>query len=62
MPVYEYKCTNEECNHKWDLEQKMTDDKITECPKCKKETAKRLISMGTTFHCKGPGWFNSGGY
>ena len=61
MPLYEYKCTDEECDHKWEVEQRMADDSLIDCPECKKETAKRLISLGT-FHCKGQGWFNSGGY
>ena len=60
MPVYEYKCTD--CDHKWEKEQRITEDAIKSCPKCNKETAKRLISNGGSFHLKGGGWFNSGGY
>ena len=61
MPMYEYKCENKVCEHKWEIEQKISDDKIIQCPECKKETAERLISLGN-FHCKGPGWFGTGGY
>lgn len=57
--TYEYKCKN--CNHTWEEKQRITDDPITQCPKCKKETAQRLISK-SNFVLKGSGWFNSGGY
>jgi putative FmdB family regulatory protein len=54
MPVYEYEC--EECKHLWEENQKMNDPKITICPKCKKESAKRLISGGTGFILVGGCW------
>ena len=56
MPTYEYKCANDKCNHTWDIIQKMTDEAIKTCPKCKKEMAKRLISGGVGFSLKGTGW------
>jgi len=59
MPVYEYKCSS--CEHTWEEQQVITDDPIEECPECKKDTAKRLISGGS-FILKGSGWFGSGGY
>lgn len=62
MTTYEYKCSNTECNHEWESEQKMSEDAIKICPKCKCETAVRLISGGTGFQLKGQGWFKSGGY
>ena len=61
MPTYEYKCTSEACDHHWEEDQKMNDPKSTICPKCKEETAQRLISR-SSFVLKGSGWFNSGGY
>jgi len=54
MAIYEYSCEN--CNHNWEEEQKMSDPKISICPQCKKETAKRLISGGTSFILSGGGW------
>jgi len=54
MAFYDYECTD--CKHTWEEEQKMTAPKITICPKCKKETAKRLISGGTSFILSGSGW------
>lgn len=58
--TYEYCCTN--CNHQWEQEQKINDPKITICPKCGTESAKRLISGGQGFQLVGNGWFKSGGY
>lgn len=55
MPTYEYACENEKCQHKWDEVQKITENALTECPVCKEQTAKRLIS-GSAFHLKGGGW------
>ena len=58
MAIYEYVCTNEECEHEWEAEQRMSDDALTECPECGKETAKRLISRSTSFALKGGGWYS----
>jgi len=60
MITYEYKC--KDCEHCWQEMQKISDDTITICPECEKETAQRLISKGNGFVLKGSGWFNSGGY
>ena len=37
----------------------MTDTPSTECPKCRQNTAKRLISL-SSFALKGGGWASSG--
>lgn len=58
--TYEYKCT--ECGHKWEEQQKISDDPLTKCPECEEESAVRLVSGGQGFVLKGQGWFNSGGY
>ncbi len=60
--TYEYGCENEACCHTWEAEQKITEAALTECPKCHKQTAKRLISGGTGFSLRGEGWFKTGGY
>lgn len=60
--TYEYQCTNGSCKHSWEAEQKITANALKKCPKCKKSSAKRLISGGGGFELKGAGWFNSGGY
>jgi putative FmdB family regulatory protein len=53
MPTYEYECTS--CKHCWEIDQSIKDNPISECPKCKKETAKRLIGS-TSFILSGQGW------
>jgi putative FmdB family regulatory protein len=58
--TYEYRCIA--CGYKWEAEQKITEEPLKECPECKKETAKRLVSGGQGFQLKGSGWFKSGGY
>lgn len=58
MPTYEYTCTN--CKHNWEMEAKITDKPQTKCPKCKKKTAKRLVSGGLGFELKGGGWAKEG--
>lgn len=52
--TYDYDCTN--CGHEWEVEQKITEKPLTTCPKCGKETARRLISGGQGFQLKGGGW------
>jgi len=56
--IYEYTCTD--CKHNWEFEQKITADAEKICPKCGKETAKRLISGAPPFHLKGAGWAKDG--
>src|SRR5258708_7193567 len=55
MPTYDYACEN--CGHKWDVEQRMTDDPIRKCPKCGKLKARRQITGGN-FILKGSGWYS----
>jgi putative FmdB family regulatory protein len=55
MPTYEYACSS--CQHEWEIEQSIKEDAITECPSCKKATAKRQISRGGGFILKGSGWY-----
>ena len=55
MPTYSYRCN--ECKHEFDTIQKMSDDKLTECPKCLDEALERIITGGTGgFQLKGKGW------
>lgn len=61
MPEYEYKCSDDACGYSFDLIQSISEKPIEQCPECKKNTAKRLISK-TSFVLKGNGWFGSGGY
>ncbi len=53
MPTYDYSCT--QCNHEWEEFQNINDEHIKECPVCKEQSAKRLISV-TNFVLVGGGW------
>ncbi len=54
MPVYEYECSA--CGHQFEEWQKISDEPIKTCPKCKKKKVQKLISQ-TAFHLKGGGWY-----
>ncbi len=56
--TYEYEC--QECGHTWEEEQKISEEPRKECPRCKKQSAKRLVSGGTGFSLQGMGWFRDG--
>lgn len=56
MPTYDYKCTN--CGNTFELFQKMSDNPITECPKCKGKV-KRLIGAGSGPIFKGTGFYQT---
>jgi putative FmdB family regulatory protein len=58
--TYDYECTS--CKHAWETEQRITEKPLRVCPRCEKETAKRLISGKGAFVLHGEGWFRSGGY
>ena len=56
MPTYSYRCTD--CDHAFEVFQKITDDPITRCAKCGKGTAKRGIGGGyVSFQFKGTGYY-----
>lgn len=55
MPIYEYAC--EKCDHEFEVEQRITEDPIKTCPKCKSRKVKKLISQ-TSFVLKGGGWYS----
>jgi putative FmdB family regulatory protein len=53
MPVYEYKCN--ECDKRFEIMQKITDDPLNKCRSCGGEL-KKLIT-NTSFVLKGSGWY-----
>lgn len=56
MPIYEYRCRS--CLHEFEHFQKITDEPIKQCPKCKGKVD-RLVSS-TSFTLKGSGWYKDG--
>lgn len=54
MPTYEYRC--DACGHELTIEQRITEPKLTVCPRCAEEKLVRLISGGN-FILKGGGWY-----
>lgn len=56
MPVYEYEC--KQCNKVFEVQQKMSDAPLTQCPECQ-APVKKLISINS-FQLKGGGWYADG--
>ena len=59
MPMYDYGC--DECGYtKEILTSRASDSEIVlTCPKCEKETMRRLVSL-SSFKLKGEGWYKDG--
>lgn len=55
MPTYEYEC--KKCGEKLEVDQKITDQPLTKCPKCEAETLTRLISVTASPIFKGGGFY-----
>ncbi|WP_457576082.1 FmdB family zinc ribbon protein [Desulfomarina sp.] len=56
MPVYEYECR--ECEKVFEVQQRMSDDPLTNCPECD-GPVRKLVSM-SSFQLKGGGWYADG--
>lgn len=56
MPNYDYKCLD--CGYLFEEFQKMTDETLKECPKCK-GNVKRLIGAGLAPIFKGSGFYQT---
>ncbi len=56
MPTYDYKC--EDCGNTFEFFQKMTDEPLKVCPKCKGKL-KRLIGPGAGAIFKGSGFYQT---
>lgn len=57
MPTYEYECGA--CAHTFEAFQSMTEPKLTQCPKCKKNKLHRLIGTGGGVIFKGSGFYET---
>ncbi|MDC7221863.1 MAG: zinc ribbon domain-containing protein [Spirochaetales bacterium] len=55
MPTYDYEC--KECGYTFEKFQSMTEDSLTTCPECHKETLRRLIGGGMGIIFKGSGFY-----
>lgn len=56
MPIYEYKCN--ECDHRLEILQKISDAPATTCPECGNDGLHKLVSAAT-FKLKGTGWYET---
>lgn len=56
MPIYEYAC--KQCEHVFDVLQKMSDEPLTYCPECGAHELRKLISA-PSFRLKGGGWYET---
>ena len=55
MPTYEYRC--ESCGNEIEVLQSMKDAPLTKCPKCGKDTLKKMVSGGAGLIFKGSGFY-----
>jgi len=53
VPIYEYEC--QQCHHRVELIQKLSDAPLAECPKCKGAVKKVIAAPALQF--KGSGWY-----
>jgi putative FmdB family regulatory protein len=56
MPIYEYKC--DACGHNLEKLQRMSDERLVDCPACGKPALRRLVSAAA-FRLKGGGWYET---
>jgi len=55
MPTYSYACTS--CDNAFDVVQSMSEDSLTECPKCQGRLRKLFNNVGVMF--KGSGFYRT---
>ena len=55
MPTYDYICND--CENTYEYFQSMSDTPKKECPDCKKDSLRRVISGGTGLIFKGSGFY-----
>jgi putative FmdB family regulatory protein len=56
MPIYGYECTS--CEHTFDVLQKMSDNRLTDCPDCGESSLRKQLSA-PKFRLKGKGWYET---
>lgn len=65
MPIYEYAHTagtGPQCNHRFEVFQRMADEKLTECPTCKLPCERQIsaVALGGKFSTSDSAVANSG--
>ena len=56
MPIYEYRCAD--CGHQFDVIQKLSDPRLTDCPACHAVALQKLVSA-PSFRLSGSGWYET---
>ena len=56
MPIYEYECND--CGHRLERLQKVTDAPLARCPACATASLRKLVSAAA-FRLKGSGWYET---
>ena len=56
MPTYPYRCLK--CEHRFEQSQRITEEPLKECPKCKGELTREIAR--TAFLLQGSGWYKDG--
>jgi len=56
VPIYEYQC--EDCGHKFEVLQKISDALLTACPTCKQPRLRKMVTAAA-FRLKGGGWYET---
>ncbi|MDC3264197.1 MAG: zinc ribbon domain-containing protein [Porticoccaceae bacterium] len=56
MPIYDYRCAV--CDHELEAIQKLSDDKLVDCPACEKPELKKQLSAAG-FRLSGSGWYET---
>lgn len=56
MPIYQYQC--DECGHRFDALQKMSDPVLQDCPECQRPALKKQVTAAA-FKLKGTGWYET---
>jgi putative FmdB family regulatory protein len=56
VPIYEYKCN--QCEHLFEILQKISDGPAKTCPECGEDSLRKLVSAAA-FRLKGTGWYET---
>ncbi|UVW36204.1 zinc ribbon domain-containing protein [SAR92 clade bacterium H455] len=56
MPIYDYRCAA--CEHELEAIQKMSDNRLVDCPACGKPELKKQLSAAG-FRLSGSGWYET---